>query len=229
MSTTSNREKLISASGGFIGIIALYLVNTFLFEKTESVLIVASMGATAVIVFSVPHSVLSQPWSVLAGHLLSALLGVTAAQFIPIIWIAAPAAVALAILAMYYLDCLHPPGGATALTAVIGGPSITSLGYQYLLTPILLNLVVLLIVAVVFNSFFKWRRYPTSIWGDTNYAKDQNKKSIDVPTHEGFIAALGEIESFTDISEEDLLRIYALAIAHDKKNRASSGSKAEGF
>jgi CBS-domain-containing membrane protein len=64
---------------------------------------------------------------------------------------------------MHYLNCLHPPGGATALSAVIGGQAVHQLGYQYLLTPVLLNVVTLLLIAIVFNYPFRWRRYPLSI------------------------------------------------------------------
>jgi CBS-domain-containing membrane protein len=74
--------------------------------------------------------------------------------------IAAGASVGLAIGAMYYTRCIHPPGGATALAAVIGGPNIHALGYQYILTPIAINTATILLVALLFNALFHWRRYP---------------------------------------------------------------------
>ena len=61
---------------------------------------------------------------------------------------------------MYYTRCIHPPGGATALAAVIGGPNIHALGYQYTLTPIAINTAIILLVGLLFNALFHWRRYP---------------------------------------------------------------------
>ena len=70
---------------------------------------------------------------------------------------------ALAIGAMHYLRCIHPPGGATALSAVLGGPAIEALGLQFILTPVLLNVIVILTVAVLYNYLFYWRRYPAGL------------------------------------------------------------------
>ena len=100
------------------------------------VYIVPSMGASAVLLFAVPHSALGQLWNVIGGHLISAGIGVACYQWLPSNGIAAGASVGLAIGAMYYTRCIHPPGGATALAAVIGGPNIHALGYQYRATSI---------------------------------------------------------------------------------------------
>jgi CBS-domain-containing membrane protein len=121
------------------------------------------MGASAVLLFAVPHGALSQPWPVLGGHVISALIGVSCAKFIPLPLLAAAFSVALAIGAMHYLNCIHPPGGATALSAVIGGDAIHQLGFQYVLTPVLLNTIIVLIVAILFNYPFHWRRYPLAL------------------------------------------------------------------
>jgi len=168
------------------------------------------MGASAVLLFAAPHSPLAQPWNVFGGHLISAAVGVMCAQFIPVVSIAAATAVGLAIAAMYYARCVHPPGGATALAAVIGGIHIHALGFAYIITPVLVNTVTILIAAVLFNYLFKWRRYPS-------YLTLKNRESI-APTgmygpidHADLVYALSEIDSFIDVTEEDLLRIYRLA------------------
>ena len=90
---------------------------------------IAPMGASAVLLFAAPASPLAQPWSIMAGNLVSALIGVTCAHAIPDPGLAAAAAGSLAIAAMFTLRCLHPPSGAVALTAVLGGPAVASLGY----------------------------------------------------------------------------------------------------
>ncbi|OGT29530.1 MAG: hypothetical protein A3K00_02580, partial [Gallionellales bacterium RIFOXYD2_FULL_52_7] len=151
---TSHAEKIISAVGGFIGILLIMWVSYHYLGTQGAALLVASMGASAVLLFAVPHGELSQPWSLMGGHAVSALIGVACAQSIANLLIAAPLAVALAIAAMHYLRCIHPPGGATAITAVVGGSEVHALGYQFVLTPVLLNAVTLLFAAVAVNYLF---------------------------------------------------------------------------
>lgn len=210
----SHQEKLISAAGGTLGILLVFLASRHFLGETAGLLVAASMGASAVLLFAVPHGALSQPWPVLGGHLLSAALGVTCARWFPDPLFAAPLAVGLAIGAMHYLRCVHPPGGATALTAVIGGPAVQQLGYGFLLTPILLNVVALLAAAVVFNSIFPWRRYPASLARLPGEAPASVPTAYGPITHEDFVYALSEVDSFIDVSEEDLVRIYELATRH---------------
>lgn len=215
---TSHVERVVSTLGGFAGIFGVYFVSQYFLEAEAAALIVASMGATAVLVFAVPHGALAQPWNVFGGHLVSAVIGVTCANWIPDITLAAAASVGLAIGAMHYLKCIHPPGGATALTAVVGGTSVHALGYQFLLTPVLINVLVILAVAVLFNGLFHWRRYPafiTKIKHQVEVSQHDRRTPI---SHESFVYALSEIDTFVDITEEDLLEIYALATARDSRD-----------
>lgn len=200
-------ERLISTLGGFAGILAIFLVSRYYLPLATAALAVASMGASAVLLFAVPNGPLSQPWSVFAGHLVSAVIGVSAAILIPDLFVASAVAVGLAIGAMHYLRAIHPPGGATALTAVAGGADIHNLGYQFVLTPVLLNVVVILVIAVVFNAPFPWRRYPACF----RKIKPSANKPYDHISHGDLVYALSEINTFIDISERDLLRIYNLA------------------
>ena len=207
----SHREKILSAAGGFAGILATIVLCGYFLDIRDAVLIVPSMGASAVLLFAAPHSPLTQPWSLVGGHLISAFVGVSCALLIPSTAMAGAAAVGLAIWAMYYARCIHPPGGATALAAVIGGSSVSALGYQFLLTPVLINVLVILLVAVLFNGLFRWRRYPAhwSIESDRSArVRDDGYEPIE---HADLVYALSQIDSFIDVSEEDLLRIYDLA------------------
>ena len=204
-------EKLVSGLGAFLGILLVFYSSSFFVQGTSLYLIVASMGASAVLLFAVPHGPLSQPWSLIGGHLVSAAIGVSCAKFIPDIFIAAPLAVGLAVSTMYYLHCIHPPGGATALSAVVGSSAVHELGYQFILTPVLINVIAIISVAIAFNYFFKWRRYP--VYLAQKYAAANKTISNDTYgaiTHEDFVYALSEFESFIDISENDLLKIYDL-------------------
>jgi CBS-domain-containing membrane protein len=113
--------------------------------------LVASMGASAVLLFVVPEGPLSTPWALLGGHGLSAVVGVLCARWIPDPAWAAALAVGLAIWIMAICRCTHPPGGATALSAVVGGSAVQSLGLEYVLTPVLVNAVTLLCVATLWS------------------------------------------------------------------------------
>jgi CBS-domain-containing membrane protein len=204
-------EKLVSALGAFLGIFLIFYTSTYFVQGVSSYLVVASMGASAVLLFAVPHGPLSQPWSLIGGHLVSAVIGVTCAKFIPDTFIAAPLAVGLAVGVMYYFHCIHPPGGATALSAVVGGSAVQELGYQFILTPVLINVIAILSVAIVFNFLFKWRRYPAYL-SQKKVLRDASKSdfSYGAITHEDFVYALSEFDSFIDISENELLKIYEL-------------------
>ena len=215
----SEREHWISAAGGLIGILAMLWVGHALLGAHAGTIAVASMGASAVLLFAAPHGALSQPWPVIGGHLVSAFVGVTCAQWIVEPMLAASIAVAGSIGLMYALRCLHPPGGATALFAVLGGKPILALGYDYLFVPVLLNVVILLIVAVLFNYSFAWRRYPQAWWGESQASAAgvhpvHNAVEKCMIPHSDLVYALSQLDTFIDVSEEDLQRIYALALRH---------------
>ncbi len=211
---TSHKEKFISFLGGFVGIYLIYLVTNQLLGVEDAVYIIPSMGATAVLLFAAPMVRFSQPWNVFGGHIVSAIIGVACFQWIPDIYIAAAASVGLAIWAQYYLRCIHPPGGATALAAVIGSAQIHDLGFLYVIIPVLINTVIILTVAVAFNALFSWRNYPASL--SAKKAKPEKDAYLPIK-HEDFVFALSQIDSLVDISEADLVKIYSLATVHSNK------------
>ena len=211
----SHADRLISALGAFVGIYIVSLLSHAFISGNDALFIVASMGASAVLLFAVPHSPLAQPWSLIGGHVISAIAGVSCAQYIDNMFIAAPLAVGLAVGLMHYLRCIHPPGGATALMAVIGGSSIHELGYAYVLTPVLFNTLMILVVCIAFNALFPWRRYPAFF--KSKPPLSQTTEEIDQRSaiaHEDFVFALSQMDSFIDVSEDDLLTIYELATSH---------------
>ncbi|HHJ13808.1 MAG TPA: hypothetical protein ENJ79_05440 [Gammaproteobacteria bacterium] len=210
----SYRDNLLSAIGGFLGIFGIFVTAQWLLDPEAAVLIVPSMGASAVLLFAAPHAPFSQPWNVLGGHAISAIIGVACWKWIPDHAIAASASVGLSIGAMYLAHCLHPPGGATALAAVIGSERLHQLGFSYEYAPILLNTLTILLVAIAFNAFFAWRRYPVH-WhqkkppfGSETKTREEDHAPI---RHEDFVYALSHIDTFVDIAEEDLVKIYELA------------------
>lgn len=128
--STDHLEKWVSGLGALTDILGVLLVSQAYLGLNGGAVLVASMGASAVLLFAVPHGPLSQPWAVVGGHLVSAVIGVACTHLGLDFVLTSALAVALAITAMYYLRCIHPPGGATALTAVAGGRISTRAGFS---------------------------------------------------------------------------------------------------
>lgn len=161
----STSEILWSWIGGFIGIALVAWLSQLWFAGTDRTLLIGSFGASAVLVYGAVRSPLAQPRNLIGGHVISALVGVTAwtlLQSVP--WLAAALAVSTAIAAMHLTRTLHPPGGATALVAVIGSDQIHQLGYLYVLLPATIGPLLLLLVALLVNNIPKTRRYPEIWW-----------------------------------------------------------------
>jgi hypothetical protein len=127
---------------------------------------------------------------------------------------------------MYYLRCIHPPGGATALTATVGGTEVAALGYQFVVTPVLLNLVAILAIAVAFNYLFAWRRYPVYLSRDKLPASAADHGSPDTLSHDDIEYALGEMNSFIDVTEHDLRTLFEL-VAKGREGQALDPSRVE--
>lgn len=214
--SVSAAEKLASTLGGVIGIFLISWISFQFTGASGAALIVPSMGASAVLVFAVPHGKLSQPWALFGGHTVSAIVGVACYQLVPDLYLASALAVGLAIGAMHVLNCIHPPGGATALAAVIGGSSIHSLGYDYVLSPILLNTVIIFITAFIFNSFFPWRRYPISMMRFTDTPSFKNKPPSRYIDKKFIERALADIDLVIDVSADDLQQLFALSLEHEQ-------------
>ena len=112
----------------------------------------ATMGASAVLLFAVPSSPLAQPWPVMVGNVMSALVGVAVFRWLGPTPAAAALAAGLALALMFPLRCVHPPGGAVAITAVLGQAAVHDLGFGFALVPVAVNSALLLVVALA------WRR-----------------------------------------------------------------------
>ncbi|MBA4746019.1 MAG: HPP family protein [Muricauda sp.] len=158
------RETFWSFVSSFLGMALIGYVQSLYLLPLENVFLIGSFGATCVLIYGTVHSPLAQPRNLIGGHLISALIGVTVYKVVPEpIWISAPLAVSLSIIAMQYTKTLHPPGGATALIAVIGTEHIRSLGYLYALFPVLSGVLILFVVAIICNNMTHQRKYPSNI------------------------------------------------------------------
>jgi CBS-domain-containing membrane protein len=155
-------EILWSAMGSFLGILAVYEAGLYkALPLTDHLFLVGSFGASAILIFGAPQSLYSQPRNLLLGHILSAFVGVSCSFLLDgQAALAAALAVSLALVLMHLSKSLHPPGGATALIAVIGSDEIHQLSYWFVLSPILSGALILLLVALLVNNLSPLRRYP---------------------------------------------------------------------
>jgi CBS-domain-containing membrane protein len=160
----SNREIVWSWIASFLGIAVLAWVETGFLAGLDLHLMIGSFGASAVLLFGATSSPLTQPRNLIGGHVLSALVGVICWKLLHNhLWLAEAMAVSASIALMHATRTLHPPGGATALIAVIGSVGIHKLGFYYALIPVALGAVILLLIALLVNNLSPSRRYP-EIW-----------------------------------------------------------------
>ena len=155
-------EIFWSAIGSFLGIYSVYAVahlGKYNFEDT--LFLIGSFGASAVLLYGLPKSPYSQPRNLVLGHSISAAVGVSCALVLPSDPIlSASLAVSLALVVMHLTRSIHPPGGATALIAVIGSEHIHQMKYWYVFSPVFIGAVIMLIVALLINNLSPHRRYP---------------------------------------------------------------------
>jgi CBS domain-containing membrane protein len=207
--TIDARERARSVLGALLGIFLTGLLCQLATGNEQALpWLVAPMGASAVLLFAVPASPLAQPWPVIGGNVISALVGITCAQFISIPLAAACIAVAAAIALMFALRCLHPPGGAVALGAAIGGTGMAKLGYWFALFPVGLNSLLMVLAAVAYNNLCG-RRYPHLAVDRSNKHGTADVVPLDrigiTPAH--LDAALKQHNELLDISRDDLEEI----------------------
>lgn len=176
--------------------------------------LIASMGASAVLVFVLPASPLAQPWPVLGGHLIAGALGMLVHWLVPLPWLAAALSVGAAIAAMSAARCLHPPAGGTALLTALPAPAVLAAGPGFLLAPLLLNVVILLAAGFTWNRLtgHSYPHRPAPIPAPQNWVGHITDQDVD--------DVLADWDELLDISRDDLL---ALIHAVEAKVRARAG------
>ncbi|MFY0641324.1 MAG: HPP family protein [Bermanella sp.] len=215
--TTSHSEKCLSALGAFISMMCCYGITQYSLSPDDSQLFIASMAASAVLLFAVPHGALSQPWPLVMGHIVSGVIGVACYQTLGDSITSVSLAVSLSIIIMYYLGCLHPPGAATAFFVVTAGEDVHALGFDFIWLIIMTNVLCLLITAILFNGFFHWRRYPAHFF-KLSSARPFNMANPAF-SQDDVAAALHQVNSFIDITPDDLTSIFEHALQHAQQNQ----------
>ena len=151
-------ERLRAGVGIFIGLMLVLAIAKYLGELNGvEEWLMASLGASALLVFALPQSPMAQPWAVIAGNTLSALVGITINHWVSQPLLAMPVAAMLSILGMFILRCLHPPAAAVALIAVLGN----IVGYRYAFFPVLIDSILLVLVGAVYSNLMG-KSYPNS-------------------------------------------------------------------
>ena len=217
--TVSLKEKLLSAFLAFIATLFCIFISSYFLDVTNEPVYIASLGASAVLIFAAPSSPFSQPWALIGSHILCAAIGISCFQFVPQFILAAALAVGFSIFFMHVLKCLHPPGGALALSIVLGSAQVQEIGYQYILSPVLINVLMLFVFAVLMNNIVAGRTYPARVLEGLESKEQQLGIQMPLYNQEDLKIALSEMGSYIDISQSDLHRIYRLAVSHANERR----------
>lgn len=213
------KERVLSGVGALCGLAISSLISWYVLGGINAWYI-APMGASSVLLFAVPNSPLAQPWNVIIGNILAGVIGVTCTQLLADSTTAFSLAVGFAIFMMMTTDSLHPPSGAVAITAVLGGDAVHRLGFHFILYPVLLNSILLLVFAVFFNRLIG-RHYPL-----TAHLNERSKDPT--PTQKVSIQpkdieyALDHHTELLDISQYDLEKIILQAQVHANERSMST-------
>lgn len=213
-------DRLVACIAVAVSIALTILVSSeFPLLTKDLPVIVGPLGASAIMVFVIPSSPLAQPWRVVGGNVISTLVGVAVFQAIPQTTVAAGVAVGAAILAMSLLRCLHPPGGAAALTAVIGSSDIHAAGYAFAFAPVAINCIALVTFAMFIH---RWtgHSYPHVQASEAEVEQERTAAGFESGDLD---RALEDLHETFDISREDLEHILWRAELHAEKRRKALG------
>jgi CBS domain-containing membrane protein len=217
----SVKSKLLSVFSSFAAILMAALVTQHFSTNTADPIIVASMGASAAILFIMPHSPLAQPWPLIGGQLIPAIIGIACAQVFANTALASAAAVGGSIFAMLLLRCLHPPGAATALALGMSDNPISSLDYSFVLMPLGLNVAIMLVMSIAINRWVLGYKYPIALNQAANEKTDHG--TIIAPSQLTGISeqdmkqALENMDMFVDVTPGDLSKLLTDAQKHSFK------------
>ncbi|MFC3627424.1 HPP family protein [Vogesella amnigena] len=213
----SRRERMLVALASLLAIAVTGLFTHALLGPEP--MLVASMGAAAVLLYALPSSPLAQPWPLVGGHLVSASVGVLCAHFVAQPALAAGLAVGLAIFAMIVLRCLHPPGGAIALNAVIGGPAVHAMGFGFVWL-VSCNALLMLLLALGLNRYLLRRPYPRPLPAPNRHLVSDPTPLARMGIRDDDVnAALAGFDHLLDISRDDLEQVLTLAEMHAYRRR----------
>jgi CBS domain-containing membrane protein len=216
------KEWLRAGIGALLGLFLAGWLTSLAYGPGIALHLLGPLAASAVLVFAVHSGPLAQPWPVLGSYALAGAVGLAMRQGLgPELWVAATA-LGISILVMCLLRCLHPPGGGVAVSAVLADSGLTAMG-DHLLEPVLLNALILVSVAVIYNRL-TGVRYPKGALP----RKDPHHTHDPLPSERVGIRgadldqALEELGEFVDVTRDELERII-LATEHHALQRSLGG------
>jgi len=193
-SDLSGKSILLSAFAALISVSLVALASREMLQGIAGPFLLASMGASSVLLFVIPSSPMSRPWPFVGGHLIAGLVGVTSAQLIPDI--ATAAAVAA--------------GGA-------GGDTVHNLGYQFLLSPVAINVAIMMGCTLLYwrlSQLMQQRVSRRPLEMGLKRREEKWLSSAPAFSDEDLKRAMVEMDTFLDISRKDLKEIYSRAQQH---------------
>ena len=204
-STGAWDDKARAAIGTGLGVLLTGLLAWYWCQKfgLSAVFLIAPIGASSILLFCLPSSPLAQPWSIVGGNTVAALCGVFFShQFADAPALAAALSMLFSAIGMFLLRCLHPPSGAVALTAVLGGPAIYNIEYGYVWWPVMGNSILLVVIALIYNNL-TGRSYPAPLVKPASSEPEHMHYQFGFKQQD-LILALRQVHEVIDISQSDL-------------------------
>lgn len=131
-------ESIVVGVGAFIGLSLIGIIA----EQSNTMMIIAPFGATAVLLFSAPNSPFSKPWNIFGGYFISTLLGAAVLEYTSGDWLSIGIGLGVTIMLMHLMRVIHPPAGANFLIVTQGHLSF------YLMWPLFTGLILLIVVGI---------------------------------------------------------------------------------
>lgn len=222
-----SREIISASLGAFTAILLLMsLISRLQLTMEMELLVLASMGASTFLLFVLPHSPMAQPWPLMAGHLIAAVVGVNCNYWIADPIIATATAVGLSVLLMHLLHALHPPAAATAIIAVIGLPEHSAIAWQFVYAVVIINAGGLLFLSLLINNLLPGRHYPQRDSHHKHHLQFIKRADEKLLLNEtDFHWALSQIDTVIDVSETDLVDLYEFAAEHAEQRNINQKNK----
>jgi len=208
------RERSKSALGTAVGVGTVFLITYFFFRDQYAML--AAVGSTGIILFTMPQSPMGQPWSIVGSYGFAVLigLGVYSVGLHPILGIGL--SIALVVWITMTLKCVHPPAGAITVYVFNQHPE-NWLDMVEIASSSMASAFLLLLIAGVVNNFFLGRKYPQCQPEQTtnlHHTKDTPPSQRAGLTNEDLDFALQQHGTYIDVQESDLIQLYETAVNH---------------
>jgi CBS domain-containing membrane protein len=212
-SAMQRKDQWMALLAAFVTMLIIGLVGSLITQDLQKLMLVASLGPSIVLVFLVPNSPFSQPYPMLMGHFVSAVIGVGCAYLPLELYWSAAIGITLCIFAMFFLGAVHPPAGATAMMPIIVGPEVVG-GFHFAYFPVLTNMTLLVVLAILFHRWWLKKEYPSRPvpTSDPIHKHDDASPLVRLGIQpDDLKSALKDIDAYLDVTEKDLTQVYGLA------------------